>query len=762
MKKRIIAQKSRFAKFLEESDERDYYRYSSPTSALRENKCAKYFEYLMAMHKTHYDFSLRDDQYIEIMDFLGADGLDYAIKTISGYAKKNSSAKVSKNKKLFDAKIRKIPNEPNVLFSWKGVCELLKTVFWVSEVKNPFEMNYLFLKMLEYAYNLQVKAGFLHFSDEFERRLGILNNFLNLDKISQDILTLMFAVSKDSSVDELNDCVIDTFKSRHRSNFNERAISVLTGHSKDGIMHSLSKPRGLIELGILDEDGDFPVEIKNFLNGIGSDNFLENYAKTDSKKALPPECFECQKEARIVFDLIKSYKGNRSLNFLFYGAEGTGKTELARTVAAETGRALYEVGLEYKSNQGIFGKASHKEGMISYRVRALRIAEMSLRDKNIMLVVDEADLLLNCFEKGVLNKFLEDLRLPIIWITNNIHWVERSTMRRFQYSISFDLANQSIRKKLWDSVVEKHNAEQIFSAARREKLAEKYEISTGGIELAVQNEMALLESGIHKEISEEILENHVELLGLKTNKQTLSRAPKYDVSVLNIPQLDEVLHSAKCYSELLKSKRTEGNMTMLLYGPPGTGKTEFARYLARQCGLSFREISYGQISSKYIGETEKNLAEAFKQANEAGELLFIDEADSLIADRKGAVRSWEVTQTNEFLVQLESAKCMVVCSTNFQGHLDIASNRRFHFHLQFGFLKKEGIIKMTECFFPDLCNENWNSITGIDSLAPGDFYAAYKRLQWLPKEEITASRVIQELEGMVAAKEPYGTRKIGF
>jgi hypothetical protein len=50
----------------------------------------------------------------------------------------------------------------------------------------------------------------------------------------------------------------------------------------------------------------------------------------------------------------------------------------------------------------------------------------------------------------------------------------------------------------------------------------------------------------------------------------------------------------------------------------------------------------------------------------------------------------------------------------------------------------------------------------MDTLAPGDFYAAYKRLQWLPKEEVTAPRVVQELTRIVSAKEPFGNRKIGF
>jgi len=742
-RRRRLMQKTRFARILEDAEMvYEYPRFSSPTKALRSSKCAKYFEYLIAVHKTRYDIDLSEAHYIEIMDFLGTDGLNLAIKIIKASGKKS------------ETRFEEVLNAPNLLASWQKINELLK----------PFDINSLLLSMLECAFEMQTKANILHFSNAFEKRLCILKDTLNLDEVSADILTAMFAIEEDYMMAELNDCVMSALESRsgRRNKFNEQAIAVFTGHSADKIMDIISKDRGLIDLGFIDEEGDLPMDVANFLSGMGSDNFLESYAKIDKKQALPLDRFDYKKETDIICNLIKSYKGNRSLNFLFYGKEGTGKTELARSIAAQTGKILYEVGLELKNDREIFEKREHREGTISYRIRALKISEMYLREKNVLLVVDEADLILNFFEKGIFNRFLEDLKLPVIWITNNLSFAENSTRRRFQYSISFDLSNQNFRKRLWGSVVEKHKAESIFPPERYEKLAEKYEISTGGIELAVQNEVALLESGIHEKIGEDILDNHVELLGLKTNKQTLSRALKYDVSVLNISRLDEVLHSAKLYAEKLKSKQTESNMTMLLYGPPGTGKTEFARFLARECGLSYREISYGQISSMWVGETEKKLAAAFKQANEAGELLFIDEADSLIADRKGAVASWEVTRTNEFLVQLESAKCMVICSTNFQGHLDAASNRRFHFHLQFGFLKKEGILTMAKNFFPDLADEDWSYLTDVETLAPGDFYAVYKRLQWLPKEELTFQRVVGGLVDMANAKEAYGSRKLGF
>jgi SpoVK/Ycf46/Vps4 family AAA+-type ATPase len=260
-----------------------------------------------------------------------------------------------------------------------------------------------------------------------------------------------------------------------------------------------------------------------------------------------------------------------------------------------------------------------------------------------------------------------------------------------------------------------------------------------------------------------VLKQHLELLGLENNcRNTQSRAPKYDESVLNVQGMEHALHAAKCYAQCLRNKETESNCTMLLFGAPGTGKTEFARYLARISNLPFKEISYGKISSKYIGETEKELAKAFKEASEEGTLLFIDEADSLIYDRRSAVRSWENTQVNEFLVQLENCKCLVVCSTNFQGKLDAASNRRFHFHLKFDYLKRDGILKMAQNFFPELERENWDELCRLECLAPGDFYALYKRLQWLPKNELSAVLITKELSETAFAKEPYGNRRIGF
>lgn len=130
-------------------------------------------------------------------------------------------------------------------------------------------------------------------------------------------------------------------------------------------------------------------------------------------------------------------------------------------------------------------------------------------------------------------------------------------------------------------------------------------------------------------------------------------------------------------------------VSLCLYGPPGTGKTEYCRYLAHRMG---RRVVYRRVSdlqSMWVGECEKNIAEAFREAREEDALLLFDEADTWLRDRRDAQRSWELSQTNEFLAQLERCRSVVACTTNLRHHLDPASLRRFIFKIEFRFMLPE-------------------------------------------------------------------------
>src|SRR5207237_682577 len=116
---------------------------------------------------------------------------------------------------------------------------------------------------------------------------------------------------------------------------------------------------------------------------------------------------------------------------------------------------------------------------------------------------------------------------------------------------------------------------------------------------------------------------------------------------------------------------------LCLYGPPGTGKTAYARWLADRIGMPLSVKRASDLMSKWVGESEKNLASAFKQAELAGAVLLIDEVDSFLQDRRGASHGWEVSQVNEMLTQMESFSGLLVASTNLMRGLDQAALRRF-------------------------------------------------------------------------------------
>ena len=147
------------------------------------------------------------------------------------------------------------------------------------------------------------------------------------------------------------------------------------------------------------------------------------------------------------------------------------------------------------------------------------------------------------------------------------------------------------------------------------------------------------------------------------------------------------------------AERGPGPVSFCLQGPPGTGKSAFVRYLAERMGLEVVQKRASDLMSKWVGDTEKRIAEAFAEARDAGSFLVFDEADSLLADRGFAVRSWEVSQVNEMLTWMESHPLPFACTTNFGEHLDPATLRRFVFKVTLDYLSPEQVEAAFRRFF---------------------------------------------------------------
>ncbi len=155
----------------------------------------------------------------------------------------------------------------------------------------------------------------------------------------------------------------------------------------------------------------------------------------------------------------------------------------------------------------------------------------------------------------------------------------------------------------------------------------------------------------------------------------------------------------------LKRKNAYGNgVSILLYGPPGTGKTMAAQVIANELSLPLYRVDISQISSKYIGETEKNLGVIFKAAAKANVILFFDEADALFSKRTSVGDSHDKyanSETAYLLQKVEEYDGMSILSTNYYNNFDDAFVRRITYSVHMESPDKETRYALWTGILPD-------------------------------------------------------------
>jgi hypothetical protein len=137
-----------------------------------------------------------------------------------------------------------------------------------------------------------------------------------------------------------------------------------------------------------------------------------------------------------------------------------------------------------------------------------------------------------------------------------------------------------------------------------------------------------------------------------------------------------------------RSITTARGITALFQGSPGTGKTMVAGVIARDLGLELYRVDVSRITSKWIGETEKNLGALFDAAEEGQVMLLFDEADSLFAKRtevKSSVDRYANMEVNYLLQRLDSFEGIAILTTNFGNSIDSAFKRRLTYRVTFPF-----------------------------------------------------------------------------
>lgn len=451
-------------------------------------------------------------------------------------------------------------------------------------------------------------------------------------------------------------------------------------------------------------------------------------------------------------------------NVLFYGIPGTGKTEYAKVLADKLGMELYEISFADEDGDPVRGDARLRAYNLCQRILAGRSNALLMFDEIEdvfpmggmwqMLFGDEDGAAGKNNAKAWVNRSLEQNRTPAIWITNNGR-IDKAYLRRFDYSVRFAIPPQQVRKEMarlhlgafnpgedWLSRIasnEQFIPAQYERAAKLARLGAKGD-TTRAIELA---EMALDRSAT--------------LLGQKATPKRNVLHTEYDLRFVN---------TSLPLEDMLIGLNRERQGTFCFYGPAGTGKSEFARHIADRLGMPCIVRRASDILSKWVGESEKNIAEMFAEVRQQSAVLVLDEADSFLADRRDAQHSWEVTQVNELLTQMEAFDGIFVCTTNLMDKLDQASLRRFSFKLKFDFLNSDQRWAMFKNEFIRLGGNESDAadcehpVRRLEKLTPGDFSAVARQLSVLGSP-VTADGLYRQLQEECMVKGG-SAGKIGF
>lgn len=440
------------------------------------------------------------------------------------------------------------------------------------------------------------------------------------------------------------------------------------------------------------------------------------------------------------------HQGRKGVNVLLYGPPGTGKTEFCKVLAAEVGASLRTV-CETDQN----GADPQREERLAELVMAGKMLDCR---RDTILLFDEMEYLVGSSDpfgggrrlsKVHLNRLLETNPVPTLWTTNSVEACDPAILRRMTYSVWMKAPVGAVRSRIWRRLERRHGTG--IPDDRLRHLAAELNLAPALVSDAMA--VARLCDG-----GEAVLTQVLDAA------QRLAEGgdppPKIGADAMWQPGLANADADLLRLEDRLSREGASKRVSLCLEGPPGTGKSAWARHLARRIGLPVVEKRASELLSKWVGESEKRIAEAFAEAREASAMLIFDEADTLLGDRRGASQPWQVSQVNEMLTWMECHPLPFVCTTNFAAHLDPATQRRFTFRIRFDWLRTDQLRPAWRGHFdvppPD-------GLGLLDRLAAGDFANVRRRMAVL--DEAAPERILAELAREAAGHDD-APRPIGF
>lgn len=595
---------------------------------------------------------------------------------------------------------------------------------------------------------------------DLEHNLNLLQANLGLNSAERDILRFVAIMynyevisNACSLLGDLNN--IQATKAISKI-LNLRFGDVQKAFRKDGIFAKTS----IVKLENNVHNLKFKIDVINnnfmcdlFVKCESMDEIFESAIKPCSKTNLTTKNYPHIKEdVKILLSFLKNAvsKKQKGVNVLLYGSAGTGKTELSKVIASELNLKLYEVAYDDE-----YGYATEDR-----RLRSYCLAQNVLSAGSNLLMYDEAEDIFNTnndekrqYGKAFINRSLETNYLPTIWITNNILDMDEAVVRRFNLAIEIGIPTEDVRAK----IIKKYS-ENLIDNKLVKKLAKNRFVAP-----AVVSNASLVVSNLNtkdkNKAFERVISNTLKAQGYdeieKDEKPSADLPSSYDPNFVN----------SDCdLNELIQGIKESKSARICLYGVPGTGKSAYTKFIAKSLKKPIIIKKGSDLLSMFVGGTEKNIALAFKEAKDKKAVLVFDEVDSFLQDRSMAARSWEVTQVNEMLVQMESFDGIFIATTNLIDNLDKACLRRFDLKLEFGYLLPEqarNLFKKECALLKVKFDENASKkVSNLGLLAPGDFASVRRQAKFRPIKN--GDDFCHRLELEVALKNEEKSVKIGF
>jgi len=440
----------------------------------------------------------------------------------------------------------------------------------------------------------------------------------------------------------------------------------------------------------------------------------------------------------------------KGVNILLHGVPGTGKTEFCKALAERLGAGLHAVGEADDDGD----EPSRFE-----RLQQLRLGQRLLSDQgNSLILFDEMEDLFPGLDNGIFglslrragskvhtNRLLENNPVPTLWTTNDISDCDPAFLRRISFTLELRTPPVSVRSRIWEKLAEHHQVPLPKELC---------------LELAhsMEDAPALADSALRAARITRGGADDVKLAAWAISRAVRGgHTPLTTPSSLRFePELANADHDLALITERFVACGPGNTGGLCLSGPPGTGKSAFARYLADRMNMPVLERRASDLLDRYVGGSERNIADAFAEARDTRAFLVFDEADSLLGARDGATHRWEISQVNEMLTWMESHPLPFACTTNLVEQLDPATARRFS--LKIGFLPLS-IEQRARCFRRFFQSEPPTGLLALDQLTPGDFAVVAKRSKLLGISEPEA--ILFELRREQTAK-PNIRNPIGF